>query len=670
MAASNLPNRIIDGDSQFRRGFNSVNPLDLPAGFYYRSTNMSNRGGVLQTRPGYKWMATLPSGNLQGLTIFTPKDSSPQMVVAVDGAIYRSFLPYKEFEQLEGIEFSATAKDVFFATGTKSVRRNADASLTFIAPVNTLMMQDGVNAPAYYDGNSFGHLTGSKTTPIGTVMAWSGDRLWVASGNHIFVSDIDDPYSFFEDTYNTLGGRQFFLVEKEVTGMIEVPGAESPQLLAYTDSECIAFQSNIRNRDLWTTTADFQRTLFDIGCVSHRSLVAQNGLLHWFSPFGLVSLDSAVLAKHSSQINLLDNELAWSKSNLNAELSGVAAGSFENYLMVSVPYSDHYNRHTWVLDFTVKSTLNEQQPPAWASVWTGTRPVAWATSSIQGVPRIFFISRDYDNSNRLWEAFDSSRRDEGCDIDFTWETRVYSNGDITNKKFRFSEFGLANIQGAVDLRVWWAGGTKGRWRETGNVRIYANEGNIDGQLDLPDVIFGLKSQVRIFRTQDIKEKDNTELQTCGVESERNDTEDMGFMLRIAGSGPCAFMSARVFMDQVVEKKDGKCFESETEGHYVRIDGAASATLEPLEEDVPEEFLGFYFAESTYQGVTVNGFGSANSSISQEAADKLAFQRAWAIVNAKLLAEAPPFVGGGENEEAFDGGLDFSIEDNSQYLPMF
>lgn len=666
-----MAKRVIDGDTAFRRGMNSVNPLDLPEGFHFRSINLLNRGGVLQTRPGYRWVATLPDGVIQGFTIFKPKGSVPQLIAVISGRVYRSVFPYGEFELIESIELSTSAPQAYFAHTTKTVQRNEDDSLSFILPLNVLMISDNLSAPAYYDGVSSGHITGPKTTPVGGPMAWSGDRLWIAVGNLVYASDIADPFSFFEDTYNTLGGRQSFRVEGTVTAMAETPGLSSPQLLIFTDSRTIAFQSAVRERTLWTTLPDFQRTIFTtLGCVSQRSIVPQHGLLYWMSAYGLVSFDAALLSMQSSELDYQDNEMAYSKSRLNSDLSVCAGAPFENYLVMSVPYSDNYNTHTWVMDHTVRDSLNEKQPRAWSSIWTGTRPVEWATASIQGEPRIYNISRDYDGKNRVWEAFDYLRRDESCDIEWVIETRAYTNKSISLKEFRYAELKLSDLQGQVDLQVTWAGVTKGRWREIANSRILANEGNIDATQDLAEKIFALKKQVRTYRTQDARDIPLGELTANDIEAKFADNRDIGFQLCIRGSGQCAINTIRVFMDELIENSDGECNANETEPNYVRIDGSASHDLTELQSDIEPTYTGFATATASYGGTTVAASATAVSHISQAAADKMARQRAAAAANARLMDEAAPFVGGGLAEpELFTGSLIFSSAENSEYIPF-
>jgi hypothetical protein len=673
------PKRIFDGDAQFRRGVHSVNPLDLVQGFYARSVNILNRGGVLQTRPGYRWLATLPKGKLQGFTVFRPFDSEPQLLVVVGGFVYRSYYPYEKFTKVEGIFFSERVERVYFAHTVRVLKRNEDTSLTFITPIVTLMIQDGINAPAYYDGTDFLHLKGALTTPRGTVMAWSGDRLWVAQGSRIYVSDIGNPLSFFEEIYNTLGARQFFTVNGDVTGMAETPGSASPQLLVFTQSQTVAFQSNVRERSTWPTLPNFQTKLFDVGAVSHRSIVAQHGLLYWMTSFGLVSFDSAVLSLHSSELGFKDNEMAWSKARMNGYMASICGASFENYLIMSVPHESYYNPHTWVLDFTVRDTINEHEPKAWASVWAGTRPVEWVSVAILGVPRVFHASVDADGQNRIWEAFTSERRDEFCDIDWSIETRSYNAGNIFQKEMRFAELAFSDLQGAVDLSVKWAGANKGRWYEIANFRAWANEGNIFYDKPVPDPVFGLKKQVRLFRTLDVRNVPIVPPDGCAVESRALESQDSGFQLCISGNGPCALNTVRLFLDEVTDDHLADCPKSEDSGNFVRMSGCASHDLAELATMCAScgGYSGTVTVKAEYAGYEITVTKTAESCLSQAAADKIAEQQAWAEANLFLRREAPKFVvgeiptpePGPEPEPGYDPRLDFSDGRNSQYVPL-
>jgi hypothetical protein len=152
-------NKLQEGDATFFPGQNSsLDPSQLPPGYYARGMNIVNRGGILQCRPGYRCVFALPEGNLQLLVRFQPKAGSPVLVMAVDGLLYVSEYPYKTYTQLSGVALSPTARQLYAEQAEQAIERNADGSLSFISPRNILIIQDGaLTKPVIFDGGSASH---------------------------------------------------------------------------------------------------------------------------------------------------------------------------------------------------------------------------------------------------------------------------------------------------------------------------------------------------------------------------------------------------------------------------------------------------------------------------------------------------------------------------------
>ena len=180
-------NKIQEGDGLFIGGMNSsLEESFLQPTSYSRAMNMVNRGGVLQCRPGYRCMMALPEGRLQGFFVFRPKFGTPILTFAVAGLIYTSQFPFRTFSQMEGVQFSDSARHIFFAQAEKGIERNADGSLQLITPRNILVIQDGgFTSPVIFDGNRGAHQRGTGAVPIGGHMAFSGNRLWVARDSRV-----------------------------------------------------------------------------------------------------------------------------------------------------------------------------------------------------------------------------------------------------------------------------------------------------------------------------------------------------------------------------------------------------------------------------------------------------------------------------------------------------
>ena len=529
----------------------SLDPAFLEDTVYRSAMNVTNRGGVLKTRPGYNCVFELPPGRLQGYTLFRPTGGAWHHVVAVAGKVYASAYPFTTYTQLPNVQFFTGSDIVVFEKATKSVQQNVDGTLSIVDPYDVLIMQDGRTPAAYWDGSISRHLNPlASETPLGTWMKWSGDRLWVGRDNELFASDIADPLRFTETEYLSEGGS--FRLPDIITGLAEITSTDVPQLLVFTQNTTSIFQSNIRDRETWKTTNNFQRVLFpQVGCVSGRAITTQYGQLWWMTMTGVTSLNAAAQSRISSELLYRDTEMAVSKGNLSPNIERVAAISFENYVLFSVPSGDLFNRHTWVMDQSPAEKLNTGSPAAWNGVWTGTRPVQWSVGAVNGVQRVFHVSVDYDGVNRLWEAFIPTRQDNGQPITCYVETKSHANfGEMAQgldiKTFRFAELEFTEIQGTLDVKVYWAG-MRGNYKELTVYRFVAPEGNItyDKQITLDTQLFAYRPQARLVRTTEIL-NDRQEGSICGIESPFPDRHDRAFSLLIVWSGKAALRSYRIF----------------------------------------------------------------------------------------------------------------------------
>jgi len=645
-----------DGDISFEFGMDSnTHPIKLPPGKYARGENIVNRGGIVQCRPGYRCLTALADGRLQGFALFKPKVGAEQLVFMVDGLLYVADYPFNTSRPLGDVPFSSSARQAYFALVEQAVQQNTDGTLTLIPPKNLLVIQDGgFTPPVIYDGTRVTQSRGFGAIPMGGPMRWVGDRLWVGRGSELFASDINNPTSFIEDVY--LATVRAFVLPGEITALARNPSSDIAQLLVFTEGTTSLIQAGIRDRTQWPITPDMQREILPkIGCKSQRSVLDQQGMLWWYASSGLISLDSALNTKITSKLPYRDSEMMESKSRLSEDLSGVASGSFENYIMVSVPYGDVYNRHTWVIDNSVLQNISEDLPPIWNSFWTGTRPVEWITSEIHGKQRVFFISPDYDGVNRLWEAFWPDRRDEGCPISWWFETRGYfgpAGAVLTRKSFRYADIQLSEMVGDVDIGVFWAGARRGKYKKIFSQRLRATEGCFrpDMTITMNTKIFAFKKQSRMVRTEDAKDLiENQTESSCGVESPWTEFFDEAFQILVAGSGPGAVDAVRILYEPPVSRNDllrtDSC-ENETESNVVRFDGAAAESSESTavaQEALSHDILEFTSLRSTSvtnQGFTEVAAGEGRSIISQDDADKIALRVAERKASHKIEASLP------------------------------
>jgi hypothetical protein len=649
-----VPFRRPDGDTGFLPGMNSnAHPMQLQPGQYARSMNTVNRGGIVQCRPGRRCKFVCPPGNFQGSEWFVPRQGTRVILFAVEGLVYISEAPFTSYRQIPGVAFLPSAREVFFKQVQQSVELNPDGSLTLIDPRELMVMQDGgFTPPAVFDGTTATHQRGPNAIPLGGPMEWVGDRLWVSRDIFLFASDIANPVAFTEAIY--FATVRAFTLPGPITALHKTTNPTSPQLLVYTDHTTSLFLASIRDRSQWPTTRDFQQVvLSSIGCTSNRSVGAHYGMLWWWSEHGLVSFDAAGLNFITASLPYRDSEMNDSKGQLSEDLGGVAVASVENYLLVSVPHSDIYNRHTWVLDTGAYQTLNEMAPPVWNSFWTGTRPITWLVGQVNDTNAVFAFSKDYDGLVRLWEEFTPDRLDDGCHITWYMETRGYFNQDPTIKKqFRFAKVFMSELLGTIDVAVFWAGAQRGKYKRILTKRINATAGMLRA-LDIvtaEDILYALKKQSRELKTQDAKEIwTNETLTSCGVEDAKAEFIDESFQLLIVVSGPGAVNSVLTYTDPVEgEKLGGACEEDEAEQKLVRFDGAGDSSLEFLEaaDRLAAEIEIFRSNQSvtlTEDGFIETGIGEAESTISQATADKVAECIATRKAAKRLEEELPAIV---------------------------
>lgn len=657
--------RLIDYDGTFFRGMKSdSDPGQLPVGYYWTGVNAINLGGVVGCRPGYRCLVAFPKGNLQGCAIFRPQIGLEQMMVAIDGVIYVSEWPFLNFRILPNIQFSPYAKQIYWELTTQSARRISSdfvSAIEVIPPKTVMIMQDGGStAPAWYDGSQSDHIRGVDfETPTGGAMVWVGDRLWVAKQNQVFASDIGNPFSFREQVY--LGSNTSFYFSGEVTAMVKTPSIESPQLMVFTNSNASILQANIRQRDLWPTTTNFQMEILQIGCDSARGVISHYGRIVWMASQGMIFFDPATSGKLTARMPVRDNEMLVSKVRLNEDLSNVAIGAFGQYLLASVPAEDTFNKHTWVLNHASLQTLEDDSGPSWSSFWLGTRPVQWTYGNIVGAERIFHVSADEDGVNRLWEAFIPDRLDNGCPITWAFETRGYFGQTTQAQKapgsrcrFAWADIALVGVEEDLDLGIFYAPGVRGSYRQILKKRISVQKGSIISGQPITEStrIFALKPQSRVERTEDANQQTTSgESGSCSIEKEDLDNIDQSFQLLVVAHGPGAVSWIRPFAFSVSEDFSGDpdACQNETPENLVRFDGEGvkSAELAIAIQEMVARAITYYTSNQTeiveQGGISAVGVGFAESIVSQQAADRVARIIATKLAEMELKGVLPPII---------------------------
>lgn len=568
--------------SNWLGGCNSLLPPDkILRGQYSWLINGVNRGGIVQTRPGWDFIASLKGENCQGGIIFRPDNSRSIMLIAVDGLIYSAQEPFTDFMQIAGIQFSKIAPIITFQQVLKNVKLNADGTLMILkVPVQMVVIQDGENRAATYDGN-VAVVQKSETpffgVPIGLWMAWTSSRLWVFNGSRGYVSDLASPDTFSENTY--LAERSNFELPAKVTGVI--PTADEKALLVFTSTTTTAFQSNILDRAQWGLTPQFQQVIFpSIGCVSGRSPVNQYGLTWWFSRAGLVNLNAASYTLHNSQMFTLDGEMRRSARLFSPNQGTIAGAFFENYLLYSVPAGSRYNEHTWIADQSPVGQADQGAPMCWVGIWTGARPVQWMKTEIGGRERIFFVAFDSifreHSQIHIWEAFKDDRRDNDGRIFAQMESAMIIAPEL--QRFLYAEIELTEILDIVDLTIY-VGGKKGPWYKVSETTFQAQSGSIGGPhqliLEKSTLLLAYKPQSREYKTEEFSSQDRG---CAGVESSDAPGKDKGFQLLLVWKGRMGVKSIKMVMEEDASTDSGACIPAESDEVNILTDTGESIAV--------------------------------------------------------------------------------------------
>jgi hypothetical protein len=363
-----------------------------------------------------------------------------------------------------------------------------------------------------------------------------------------------------------------------------------------------------------------------------------------------------------------------SKAVVSEDTSQVSTGIFGQYLMISLPAEDSYNRHTWVLNHASLTTLSDDSGPSWAGYWIGTRPVEWMYGQIANAERAYHVSVDFDGKNRLWEAFMPDRLDNGCPITWGVLTRGYFGATAaiqekppgTRCRLSWVDLGFSAIEEDTNLGVFYAGGTRGAFRQIFNKLIAVSKGSLHygQQLTANSSIYAFKAQSRTLRTEDANQQTSVDSAgACGVETRDEDNIDRSFQLFIVGHGPATLKWIRPFAFLVPEdlSGNGEACQDEAELRATRFDGVGveDADYAALVADLASQTMADYtsaktasVSESGFQAV---GVGFAESVVSQSAADRVAGIIATKVADNELTAMLPVITSYGKGSDSTNGG---------------
>jgi hypothetical protein len=599
-------------DGQWTGGVDSfLYPADLVQGTYAWGVNVTNRGGVVQTRPAKRRVKSFCGRKAQGHSWVRTLDDRNYELVAIDGKIYWSAYPFKDWYQLSNVTFRPDVDRIWFCAAEQALQYAPDNSLAVIEPKILVFMQDGTSLPCYWDTSDYSSgivqvpwVTGTqakaKPMPIGTAMVSQDNRLWIAVENLVFASDLLQPQSFQEGTY--LAEQSGFRFPRAIVNMIPSP---VQGLLVLTNSSMHALKTFIQDRTQWQTTAEFQSDVnTEVGLIAPWAITYLHGMPWFLTARGIISYDRALTTNLTTVLLTVDGEMQRSKNLTAPDVTRACMGVWENILMVAMPASCVENRHTWIADAGVAEKMNNTVGMCWSGIWTGTYPVQLTSPIIAGTQHSYelaysagYLALNYGDSPspqpetnlptqayiHLYENY-MPNQITGVEnpIHCSVETKAFSLATDDYCRFVFAEFMLVNLKGIVPVQVY-VTGLAGNYQTLFKTTLRADIGpwgNPSAETKLYYVAEGkttkfenYRRQVRHMRTQEFVVHESADQAAC-TEILRLDGIDKAFQLMIQWQGRMGLRQLKFFYDRQLQSPQGLCPVDESNTPHITLEATA------------------------------------------------------------------------------------------------
>lgn len=458
----------------------------IPLAFYEADVN-----GVLT--PDAAAQTAFETGLFQGFTGYVPDSGPAHLVFSVSGLLFRvDALTNGRSQQLVIPESRPTQRPFAY----------------FCQAELFMVIQDGQSKPLIYDGASVrvSDVAGTsgtdadglplKEVPVGTVMAYSGGRLWVAlPDGHSFVAG-DGVYGpTGTATYQRRDAVLRFTENQVIAegGAFAVPSNMGPiramaamanldtslgqgPLQVFTPSGCFSVNAPF-DRTAWQLVSYPIETvsLLDQGSVSQRATQLVNGDVWYRSLDGIRSFLIARRDFGTWGNRAMSYEVVRHLKNDDVNLLeyGSAAVFNNRLLMTCSPQPQQgqgvYHQGVVVLNFSPVTSILASNPPIWEGMWTGHDILQIASVESQGVTRCFAaVLAPEDNGGvrriQVWEL----QRSPGPDVDGygveqrktrALETSALDfsptkSSEYEQKLLEGAEFWVSDVSGIVDFTLY------------------------------------------------------------------------------------------------------------------------------------------------------------------------------------------------------------------------
>jgi hypothetical protein len=577
----NNPLRIYDGTHTWEGGVDSSLPATLISGNQCAwAVNRIFRGGYNDTRPGFSQRQTgYIQATVQGAGTYYADDGAVFGVVAIGGRVFLTNLSVPGYLISEvtsvatGLTMDPTQPHVWFCQAER-----------------TLIVQDGINLPIFWNGVTARRSNGNTTTllshevPVGTATTYTKGRVWVAQGNNYVGGDLvnsnlslpdprDSVLGFTENDYLNEGGS-FSVpgIQGGITALgysmnIDTSLGEG-DLLVGTAEGIFAFEAPV-DRTTWKNLQQpIQRfAVLGFGPVSQESLDTVNGDMFFRSN------DSHIRSYVYARRDFTDR---WGNTPLSRQISRAIDGEAEvwlyassgvswanRYLFTVQPQRDQtlgvYYLGLGSLDFFNVGGIGKVFNPAWDGVWTGVQVFQIVKATVAQVERCFlWVRNPSSNTVEFWEIEQGARQDyngtANTDISWAFETRSYgfpgTNSTATDlKALSTADFWVDNVTGGITLQGYYKPSLSPTWTHWASYTFCATPTPCNPGPACTPPLF---AKPAAFSRIAFQEPDPA------VNSAQNTFQnwDYTFAIRVTGSGAIRFKELRVVAIQKPEDQYG------------------------------------------------------------------------------------------------------------------
>ena len=464
---------VADSFLALHGGQNSYgDPILLSAENYAKGINITVRGGLAKTRPGFvaETVVGMPTGTFQGAHRWSLEDGD-RLVFVVSGTVY------------------VLAVDTNALTTIGAMFPSDTTQCWFCQADRYMVIQDGVSTPAVLDNDEYDApqlCEEPQGIPIGTAMYFVFQRLHVAandpgrqyfkSGDVLIPTDPPSCLLFQELDYWATGGAHCLPMELGyVHGMIAFRNASTGtgvgSLLVFARNGVVAYDLSIPRIE-WPEANTSQVLFYSSGSVSPWSFASVNDDVLYRSTDGLRSVrytkaavgsESGMLA--NTPMSLRANE--WFVDEPREYLPFVSSASWNNYALVTVGGHDtRYFNGIVAMDAAATHALVGSSVPIFAGVWTGYAFAQILTAFRSGKLECFVFT---EGPELLTISEDAVTDSSTVDIKSRLVTRSYNFGEAAYlKKLQYLDLWVSNVYRDSTITVYFKPTGYPKWNILGS----------------------------------------------------------------------------------------------------------------------------------------------------------------------------------------------------------